>query len=97
MLSRVADSIHWMCRYVERAENLARFVDVTFNLQLDLPSGGQEQWMPLVHTTGDNEYFVEHYGQATRDNVIRFLSFDTNYPHSILSCVRAARECPDDP
>lgn len=92
MLSRVADSIHWMCRYVERAENLARFVDVTFNLQLDLPSGGQEQWMPLVHTTGDNEFFVEHYGQATRDNVIRFLSFDTNYPHSILSCVRAARE-----
>ena len=92
MLSRVADSIFWMCRNVERAENIARFVDVTFNLQLDMPRRGREQWMPLVHATGDNKYFADHYGPANRDNVIRFLSFDRNYPHSILSCLHAARE-----
>ncbi len=92
MLSRVASSIHWMSRYVERAENLARFVDVTFGLMLDLPSGAPEQWLPLVSTTGDNEYFSEHYSSATRENVVRFLSFDGHYPNSILSCVRLARE-----
>jgi len=81
-----------MSRYVERAENLARFVDVTFNLLLDLPSGAQEQWMPLVSTTGDNEYFAERYGAATRENVVQFLSFDADYPNSIYSCLRLARE-----
>jgi uncharacterized alpha-E superfamily protein len=92
MLSRVASSIHWMSRYVERAENLARFVDVTFGLMLDLPNGAAEQWLPLVNTTGDNEYFRKHYDRATRENVIRFLAFDGDYPNSIFSCVRMARE-----
>ncbi len=92
MLARVADSIHWMARYVERAENLARFVDVNFGLLLDLPGGAREQWLPLVHTTGDDAYFGEKYGQPTRENVVQFLSFDTEYPHSIYSCLRAARE-----
>jgi uncharacterized alpha-E superfamily protein len=81
-----------MCRYVERAENLARFVDVTFNLQLDLPSGAREQWLPLVSTTGDNEYFAEHYDAPTRENVVEFLSFDADYPNSIYACIRSARE-----
>ena len=44
MLSRVAESIYWMSRYVERAENLARFVDVTHHMSLDLPPGSQQQW-----------------------------------------------------
>ena len=81
-----------MCRYVERAENLARFADVTFNLLLDMPTVKGEQWLPLVNTTGDNEYFSQHYGAATQENVIRFLCFDDGYPNSIISCVRAARE-----
>ncbi len=92
MLSRVADSIYWMSRYVERAENLARFADVTFNLMLDLPHHSREQWQPLVSTTGDHEWYAEHYGPATRENVIRFLTFDPDYPNSILSCLRSARE-----
>jgi uncharacterized alpha-E superfamily protein len=92
MLSRVADSIYWMSRNVERAENLARYVDVTFNLLLDLPAGSAEQWQPLVSTTGDLEYFKRHYGEATRQNVIRFLAFDTDYPNSIVSSLSIARE-----
>lgn len=92
MLSRVADSIYWMCRYVERAENLARFMDVTLNLSLDLPVVAAEQWRPLVNTTGDHGWFTEHYEQANRDNVIRFLTFDSEYDHSILSCLQHARE-----
>ena len=53
MLSRVAESIYWMSRYIERAENVARFIDVKLHLMLDLPSGTEEQWDPLVTTTGD--------------------------------------------
>jgi len=93
MLSRVAESIYWMSRYVERAENLARFVDVTFGLMLDFPGQRSEQWQPLVSTTGDHEWFEEHYGkEATRENVVKFLTFDPEYPNSILTCVRNARE-----
>ncbi len=92
MLSRVAESIYWMSRYIERAENLARFVDVTFNLILDQPQNAASQWAPLVFITGDHEYFEEKYGQANQANVIDFLVFDTNYSSSIISCVSQARE-----
>src|SRR5204863_424129 len=53
MLSRAADAIYWIGRYIERAESVARFIDVNLNLALDLPPGTQEQWKPLVGTTGD--------------------------------------------
>ena len=66
MLSRVADSIYWMSRYVERAENLARFVDVTLNMMLDLPAGSSQQWQPLISATGDDELFAERYGDSDR-------------------------------
>ncbi|MFK7736312.1 MAG: alpha-E domain-containing protein [Pirellulaceae bacterium] len=92
MLSRVANSIYWMARYVERAENLARFLDVTFNLILDQPSESGEQWEPLVYTTGDQAYYEEHYGSFTSEQVIHFLVFDKNYGGSILSCLHSARE-----
>lgn len=92
MLSRVADSIYWINRYVERAENVARFIDVNLNLLLDLPVGIEQQWQPLIWTSGDHELFEDRYGEATADNVIQFLTFDTEYPNSIISCLRAARE-----
>ncbi len=93
MLSRVADSIYWMSRYVERAENVARFVDVNLNLMLDSPSGADQQWQPLVNITGDHETFDKHYEKAaTQHNVIQFLTFDRENPNSIISCLRAARE-----
>ena len=92
MLSRVADSIYWMSRYIERAENVARFVEVNLQLMLDDLSGQGQQWMPLVNTTGDHEDFTKRYGEPTQQNVIRFLTFDADNPNSILSCVRAARE-----
>ena len=68
MLSRVADSIYWMSRCVERAENVARFIDVNLNLMLDTPDGAGQQWQPLVNTTGDHEDFSKRYGEATQRN-----------------------------
>ncbi len=61
MLSRVADSIFWMSRYIERAENVARFIDVNLHLILDLPVGSAEQWDPLVITSGDQEQFAARH------------------------------------
>lgn len=92
MLSRTAESMYWMSRYVERAENVARFLSVTLNLSLDLPGQAGEQWRPLVITTGDEEAFDQRYGEVTQQNVMEFLTFDSENPNSILSCLRAARE-----
>ena len=92
MLSRVADSIYWMSRYIERAENIARVVDVTLNLILDMPVGSVQQWQPLIETTADTEAFARRYGSATKERVVHFLTFDFENPNSIGSCLRAARE-----
>jgi uncharacterized alpha-E superfamily protein len=81
-----------MTRYIERAENVARFIDVNQNLLPDLPSGLVQQWQPLVDITGDREPFAERYGEASQENVIEFLTFDQENPNSVLSCLQAARE-----
>jgi uncharacterized alpha-E superfamily protein len=92
MLSRVADSVYWMSRYVERAENVARFIEVNFQLTLDSPFIEDKQWEPLVNTSGDREDFAKRFGSATQENVLRFLISDLRNPNSILSCIRGARE-----
>jgi uncharacterized alpha-E superfamily protein len=92
MLSRVADAIYWVNRYVERAESVARFVDVNLHLSLDLPHGTSADWAPIVATTGDDAVFRGKYDALSRTNVLRFLTFDRDYPNSILSSLRMARE-----
>jgi uncharacterized alpha-E superfamily protein len=92
MLSRVADSIYWLSRYTERAENIARFIDVNLRLALDLPPGADEQWMPLVLITADRPLFEAHYDRPDRRSVIEFLTFDEANPNSIIRCLGAARD-----
>jgi uncharacterized alpha-E superfamily protein len=92
MLSRVAESMFWMGRYVERAENVARFIDVNCNLILDTTVRQETQWQALVDTTGDREAFNKIYDAATSANVIKFLTFERTNLNSIFCCVRAARE-----
>jgi len=92
MLSRAADSIYWIGRYMERAENVARFIDVNLHHMLDLPPGTPGQWKPLVAVTGDLYRFLERYETTTRESAIQFLTFDPGNPNSILSTLRAARE-----
>jgi uncharacterized alpha-E superfamily protein len=81
-----------MARYVERADNVARFIDVNLQLMMDLPADAANQWRPLVETSGDRKVFLKSYGEATPSNVIHFLTFDEQNRNSILSCVRTARE-----
>lgn len=88
MLSRVADSIFWVSRYIERAENVARFVDVNQSITL----GGASQWSPLVFASGDEEMFALLCGEVTHENVLRFLLFDKRNSNSVYSCLLKARE-----
>ncbi|ESQ79741.1 alpha-E domain-containing protein [Asticcacaulis sp. YBE204] len=93
MLSRVANSIYWMSRYLERAENVARFIDVNTHLMLDMGLSVEEtQWYPLIATSGDDEGFTKRYGPADEKSVVRFLTFDDKNPNSILSSIYRARE-----
>ena len=76
---------------MERAENVARFIDVNLQMMLDLPSGSPEQWHPLVIISGDDAAFVEHF-RASRENVINFLTFDTDNPTRLCpACGRPGR------
>lgn len=92
MLSRVANSIYWMSRNIERAENVARFIDVNLKLMLDIPFGSHNQWEPLVNVTGERDWYLDHYKEFSQTNVIRFLTYDLEYPNSIFSCLASARE-----
>ena len=92
MLSRVADAIYWMNRYLERAENYARFLDVNFNLSLELPPDFSAQWKPLVDTTGDWPLYESLYGKVEKNKVIYFLAFDEKNPNSIFNSLRNVRE-----
>jgi len=92
VLSRVADAIYWASRYVERAENVARFVEVNLNLMLETPVQRRPSWGSLVMTTGDHEHFERHHRDATPEAVAWFLTFDPAYPNSILSSLSLARD-----
>jgi uncharacterized alpha-E superfamily protein len=92
LLSRVADAVYWMARYIERAENVSRFIEVNLHMMLDLPSSDINQWRAIVDTTGDGEVFAERYGVADQENVVEFLTSDPKNLNSVFSCVRAARE-----
>jgi len=96
MLSRVADSLYWMSRYVERAENIARIVDVNLQLSLDLPTlspeAAKKLWEPVLRSTGDGGDFYRHHKQATSDKVIEFLTLNPGNPNSIVNCLTTARE-----
>jgi uncharacterized alpha-E superfamily protein len=81
-----------MCRYIERAENVARFISVNLNLLLDMPLEEGKHWEPLVITTGDKAYYDAHHTDYRRETVLRFLTFDREYANSIITCLAAARE-----
>ena len=92
MLSRVADAIYWASRYVERAENVARFIEVNLNLMLETPIQQRPNWRPLVMTTGDHEFFDRSHSEASAEAVAWFLTFDPAYPNIILSSLAQARD-----
>ncbi|WP_179353877.1 alpha-E domain-containing protein [Winogradskyella vidalii] len=92
MLGRVANTIYWMNRYLERAENYARFMDVNFNLSLEMSPNETQQWKPLVVITGDWALYESLYEKAEKNTVINFMAFEVENPNSIYNCICNARE-----
>ncbi|MGZ5007399.1 MAG: alpha-E domain-containing protein [Methylobacter sp.] len=92
MLSRSAERLYWLARYLERTENIARLVSVHMNLLMDLPNGVEMGWRQLVRINGSEPQFYEKYKTANEPNITRFLLIDGTYPGSLLSSLSAARE-----
>ena len=92
LLSRVAESLYWINRYLERAENISRFVEVSEAMALDCPPGSAEPWMPLIEASGDKEQFDFRYHNKNPVDVMNFLIRDKENPNSIISCIDIARE-----
>jgi uncharacterized alpha-E superfamily protein len=96
MLSRVADSLYWMSRYIERAENTSRLLDVNLQLMLDFEGLDDESmtghWLPIVCGSGDVDRFNELYSVADSRSVTEFLTFNPDNPNSIIACINNARE-----
>lgn len=91
MLSRVASNIYWMARYIERAENTARLVNVNTHLLLDLPKRVRLGWEPIVDITSSRDYFYSLYEAADERSVVRFMVMDSKNPSSIVSALGVAR------
>jgi len=94
MLSRTADHLYWMARYVERAENLARLLDVNVSAAL-LPRSTEEanqSWAASLAVVGALDAYTERYGAIDPEHVMQLIAFDPDSPFSIVSCLRDARE-----
>lgn len=92
MLSRVAQNIFWMARYIERAENTARLVMVNTNLLLDLPKGVQLGWKPIIKILGCEDYYLNQNDTFDERAVLKFLLADIKSQNSILFALQQARE-----
>lgn len=102
MLSREADALFWMGRYLERAEATARLVDVQYHAALESPqeptadtTGSTRDaytlWNSILEISGDELIYRARYGEVSERDLIRFMVFDPDQPNSIVSCIRAAR------
>jgi len=94
MLSRTADHLFWMARYMERAENTARMLDVNYQTSL-LPQStdmAEQGWRGLLSISELTWAFSQKYNQVTARNVMDFMVRDQTNPSSIVACLRAARE-----
>jgi uncharacterized alpha-E superfamily protein len=92
MLSRVAENLYWMTRYLERAENTARLINATTQVLLDLPRGASFGWDVLLKVAGLDRQFLDYYTKADETSILRFLVSDERNPGSIVTCIRSARE-----
>ena len=94
MLSRVASNLYWMSRYVERAENTARVLDVTWRMSLLVkePRLQDQEWTAPLNITGTLFPFSGRHSVVCAREVLHFMALDPENPSSIRSCIHQARE-----
>src|SRR5690348_16598545 len=93
MLSRTADNLYWLARYVERAEFVARILEAAHRLTA-MPLAyvvTSNEWESAIATVSSAKAFAAHYSEANEESVIDFLAFSTTNPSSIRSCLELAR------
>lgn len=91
MLSRVAETLYWTARYIERAENVARLVNVNNLTLMDLPRGVSPGWEPLIDIIGSREIYEKSYDDFSEQNVIEYLTVSEDNPSSITNSIQMAR------
>ena len=92
MLSRVAENLYWMARYIERAENTARLIMVNTNLLLDLPKSVQLGWEPIIDILGSRTQYLEQNADFEERTVLKYVISNPDCASSILYSLRQARE-----
>jgi uncharacterized alpha-E superfamily protein len=94
MLSRTADHLFWLARYFERAENLARLLDITWQTSLvpQTSESARKNWQAALLCHDQLPSYIEEYQEVTAEKVLMFMAFDPNNPSSIFSCLKGARE-----
>lgn len=92
MLSRVADGLFWISRYIERAENLARIADVYLQAELDRAAGRKVDWSAVLQASGALEAFGRSGLSPNAATVTAFLTDANENPNSIAACLNRARE-----
>ncbi len=93
MLSRIAESLFWLARYIERAQGTARLLDVNYHMMLEQSQQPYRlRWDPLIEMAGEQFRFRELYTEANAENVFEFLAFRKDNPSSIVQCISKARE-----
>ena len=94
MLSRTAENLFWSARYIERADSLARLLEVGYRISLipNTKSGYINEWESILETSGIKETYLQQNNKIKKEKIISFLLFDANNPSSIKNCIKNARE-----
>src|SRR6202451_1365724 len=93
MLSRIAESLFWLARYIERAEGTARILDVNYHMLLEQSQQSYHlRWEPLIIMAGEEDRFRKLYSEVNAETVFEFLAFNEENPSSIVQCISKARE-----
>lgn len=92
MLNRNAEALFWVGRYMERAENHARLIDVHYHIQQDGDHDqGEHKWARLIDALGANRDYFQQYEAFSQKDVLSFITLNRSYPNSLFSCISQAR------
>ena len=94
MLSRTAENLFWSARYIERADSLARLLEVGYRISLipNTERGYTNEWESILETSGIKSEYLKKYKTISKENIIFFLLFDTKNSSSVKNCIKTARE-----
>ena len=93
MLSRTAENLYWTARYIERADSIARLLEVAYRIHLipNTTEGYQNEWGSILAAAGIKQSYLNNYNEITKNKIEYFLLFDPNNSSSVKACIENAR------